>query len=532
MALGGGIAIMIASGQTMATVGSDAETFGASGDLTIGASGSFTVNSVAAAASDPTGSVGVGASVVVNVATDTFQALLDRSVIAGGAVSVTADPVTASSQAAAIASESGAPASSPSSGQGSSSGSGGTADQETNNQAKFADKEGGSDTPAPPSSNSEMTSPSSSATSKSGGSSGQTKVGIAAAVAVNDLTSSTVAEISNSLSVTAGGALAVGTTNQTSALALADGRATVNQASIGAAVSLNVVNVMNTATIGSSDTISADGVSVAALMASGAVNDFSTQGLGVAIGTQVGVAGSVGINVITVTTTATIGTGTIVTSFGGLSVQAANDETLQNIAFTMATGGEVGAGAAVNVNVLGNTTNAFLGSNVTANVADATQVTAESSLNPSQDPVPNSPADTITATGASLTAKEVAGVTYYDVNGINSTVINTTTPPPVATAGTADLVSGTGIPNGTAITEVDSIPFTGVLTFGSNVVASDDLVFVDSLKPPTIGDTLSGPGILPDTTITGISTTGNATVLTLSLPAIANGVRRTGRWPD
>ena len=37
------------------------------------------------------------------------------------------------------------------------------------------------------------------------------------------------------------------------------------------------------------------------------MNDFSTQGLGVAIGTQVGVAGSVGINVITFTTTASIG---------------------------------------------------------------------------------------------------------------------------------------------------------------------------------------------------------------------------------
>ena len=76
---------------------------------------------------------------------------------------------------------------------------------------------------APPTSNSEMTSPSSSATSKSGGSSGQTKVGIAAAVAVNVLTTSTVAEIDNGLTVTAGGALTVGTTNQTSALALADG---------------------------------------------------------------------------------------------------------------------------------------------------------------------------------------------------------------------------------------------------------------------------------------------------------------------
>ena len=42
-------------------------------------------------------------------------------------------------------------------------------------------------------------------------------------------------------------------------------------------------------------------------MPAGRVNDFSTQGLGVAIGSQVGVAGSVGINVITINTQASIG---------------------------------------------------------------------------------------------------------------------------------------------------------------------------------------------------------------------------------
>ena len=528
VALGGGIAIVIASGQTTAEVGSDTQTLNASGNLTIGASGSFLVNSVAAAAANPSGSVGLGASVVVNVAQDSFLADLARSVTAAGPISVTADPVSASSQAAAIASESGAPASSSSSGPGSSSGSGGTADQETQNQSSFAHGEGGSDSPdvaAPPTSNSEMSSPSGSATGESGGSSGQTKVGIAAAVAVNVLSTSTVAQIDNGLTVTAGGSLTVGTTNQSGALALADGRATTNQNSIGAAVSLNVANVTNTATIGSSDTISADGVTVTALMTSGQVNDFSTQGLGVAIGTQNAVAGSVGINVITIDTQASIGAGTVVTSYGGLSVQAANDETLQNIAFTLAVGEDAGVGAAVNVNVLTNTTNAFLDSNVQANVADMTQVTAESSLNPSTDPVPNSPADTIVATGAALTAKEVAGVTYYDVSGINSTVINTTTPPPVATVGTADLVSGPGIPAGTAIAEVDSIPFAGALTFGSNVVTSDDPAFLntDPSKTPMVGDTVSGPGILSDTTITAISDTANGTTLTLSLPAIANG---------
>jgi hypothetical protein len=393
VAVGAGIAIVIASDQTTARIGSDTQTLNASGGLTIAASGSFTVVSEAdAKAADNGGSVGIGATVVVNVAQDSFLADLDRNVSAGGAVSIT-DAATASGQATAIASENGAP----STGTDSSSGSNGTADKETQNQSTFAHDEGGSDSPdvaAPPTSNSELSSPSSSASGESGGSSGESKVGIAAAVSVNVLTTSTVAEIDNGLTVTAGGALTVGTTNQTSALALADGRATSNQNSIGAAVSLNVANVTNNATIGSSDTISAHGVNITALMTSGAVNDFSTQGLGVAIGSQVGVAGSVGINVITINTQASIGAGTAVKSFGGLSVQAANDETLQNIAFTLAVGEDAGVGAAVNVDVLNNTTLAFLDSNVQANVADLTQITAESSVKPSTDPIPNSSSDT------------------------------------------------------------------------------------------------------------------------------------------
>ncbi len=90
-------------------------------------------------------------------------------------------------------------------------------------------------------------------------------MGVAAAVSVNVLTTSTVASIDENLTVKADGSLTVGTTNQSSALALADSRATQNKNSIGAAVSLNVANVTNTATIGASDVISADGVNVTAL---------------------------------------------------------------------------------------------------------------------------------------------------------------------------------------------------------------------------------------------------------------------------
>jgi hypothetical protein len=526
--IGAGIAIVIASAPTTALIGSDPETLNASGNVTIGTSGSFSVNSLADAATSG-GAVGVGASVVVNVSQDTFLAELDRNVTAGGAIAVT-DAATASSQAAAIGSEEGA---SPT-GTDSSSGSNGTADQETQNQSSYAHSEGGSDSPdvaAPPTSNSELTSPSSSASSQSGGSTGATKVGIAAAVSVNVITTSTIAEIEGGLTVTAGGSLTVGTTNQSSALSLGDASATKNTDSIGAAVSLNVASVTNTATVGLGDTINAAGVSVTALMPNAnQANDFSTQALGAAIGIQAGVAGSAGINVITITTEASIvgsystlglnggDTATIVNSSGGLTVQAVNNETLQNIAFTVAVGSTAGVGAAIDVNVINNTTNAFIGANIEANASDATQVTANSSLTPSDDPVPNSPSDTIIASGT-LTKGSA------DVASIDGSILGVLGGD-AFTPFKGEPVTGTGVPVGTVITETHNTPFVGILTFGSNVVASDDPVFVnpsDVLIVPKKGDTVSGPGILPGTTILSVTTNALATVITLSLPVIGNG---------
>ncbi len=388
VAVGAGIAIVIASDQTTARIGSDSQTLDASGAVAIGASGSFTVVSDADAdAADQGGSVGVGATVVVNDVQDSFLADLDRNVTAQGAVSITAT-ATASAQANAKASENGAPSTSSK-----TTGSNGTADQETANQAVFALSEGGSNSPsvaAPPSSNSQLTSPSSKASSASGGSKGQSQVGVAAAVSVNVITTSTVASIDDGLTVTSGGLLTAGTTNQASANALANSQAETNQDSIGAAVSLNFANVTNNATIGSSDTISAHGVTVTALETSGKVNDFTSQGLGEGNGKQVGVAGSVGINVITVNTQASIGAGTYVKSFGPLAVESSSANTLQNIAFTLAVGANTGAGAAVAVNVVNDTTVSFIDANVQANVADGTQITATSSFNPSADSIPSS----------------------------------------------------------------------------------------------------------------------------------------------
>ena len=436
----------------------------------------------------------------VNVAQAMFTAELNRNVSASGDISIT-DDATATSKDSAIASQDGAPEEGDDSDTG---GSDGTADQETSNQENLAKKEGGAAAPnvaAAPSANSELSSHDSEVKGESGGSDGESQVGIAAAVAVNVLTTKTIAAIENGLKVTAGGMLTVATTNESNALALADGRADSNENSIGAAVALNVANVTNSATIGSSATISAAGVSVTALMPTDGTNDFSTQGLGVAIGNQVGIAGSAGINVITINTTASIGTGTHLISSAGLTVQAVNDETLENIAYTLAVGEDVGAGAAVTVNVLSNPTLAFLDSNVQANVADQTQITATSSLAPSPDPVPNSDTDSVIAEGT-LTAGSPL---------VTDVVV-------LAPLSQGEPVTGDGIPAGTLILQSPDIPFVGVLAFGTNVIQTDSILGLVK------GETVSGPGIPLGTTITAVTTTlAGGTNLTLSQTVTANG---------
>ena len=608
LALGAGIAIVIASDTTTASVGSESATTSnpkgelqLTGGLTIGASGSYSVSSVADATTATNGGVGIGASVVVNVSSDSFDADLDRSVSAAGAISVTADPVTATSQAAAIASESGAPSTpAPSSGTGSASGSGGDADTVSQNQDNFAGTEGDSDSgsPAPgsetlPSSNSELSSSGSDASTRRGrqhrGDVGGHR-GVRGRQRPHDQH----------------GRLDRQRAHRDLDQRLSDGpdrqpgqrpgpgrraghRRDQEQPGLGgAAVSVNVANVTNTATIGTGDTISADGVTVAAGMVLGPdgspmVNDFSTQGLGVAIGKQssASIAGSVGINVIAINTQASIGavsfTGTLngtnsikgvssttglvagdtitgpgipygttitgvnsstitlsnpatlggsgsvtetldastpltqVKSYGGLTVDAENDETLQNIAVTLAVSGGTGAGAAVDVNVLNNTTNAFLGSNVQANVAGQTQITANSSLTPGTDAIPNSTADTLIPEPITITGTLTAGSNV--VSGFSASG-------PVSVG---QPVTGPDIPLGTFIAATKTVPFTGTLN-------GTDQVTTDTISGLVVGETVAGPGINPGTTIQSISYTLAGTVLTLSQPAdaLVNGQTVTG----
>ena len=150
------IAIAIASDQTTARIGSDcADAQCLRRSRHRRPAGSLAVVSEAdAKAADNGGSVGIGATVVVNVAQDSFLADLDRNVNGrrrrqrhrrGDRVAVRPPPSPARRRPA--------PDRRPTRLQ--PRGSNGTADKETSNQFSFAQNEGGSDSPdvpAPPSS--------------------------------------------------------------------------------------------------------------------------------------------------------------------------------------------------------------------------------------------------------------------------------------------------------------------------------------------------------------------------------------------
>ena len=126
--------------------------------------------------------------------------------------------------------------------------------------------------------------------------------------------------------------------------------------------------------------------------------------------------------------------------------------------------------------------------------------------------MPNSPSDGTIASGTLTKGSRVVSGIDGSVLGVLGGSANT------PTAG-ATPVLGTGIPTGTVIVQAKNTSFNGVLTFGSNVVATNTLIGL------ALGDTVTGPGILPGATITNLSysvATGNT--VTLSLPVIGNGV--------
>src|SRR4029077_695880 len=194
-------------------------------------------------------------------------------------------------------------------------------------------------------------------------------VSIAAGISINWVIATNTATITG-VHLTSGGLIKISAQSHSTANAFAIGAAVDlehSDTSIGAAVGLNVVSVTNTANIPTGATVTGNGVTVEAVTPDGKRNDFISWGLAAAGGKDdASVAGSVGVQVLTLHSNAFIDKGAHVTSTDTLTVNATDPIGLQTIALAggLSTGGDA-VGGAIIVNVLDIQTKAFIDSDTT-----------------------------------------------------------------------------------------------------------------------------------------------------------------------
>ncbi|MEA3511109.1 MAG: hypothetical protein U9R51_06700, partial [Actinomycetota bacterium] len=373
------VALVIATPSTVARIGAHAtDLLDADGAVSVEANYRGTFHTMADAEAGGK-SVAVGAAIGISVVTPEIKAGIFRDVT-GGSIAVTTDSwVTAETLTKAGASGS----SDDSDGDGDATNEP-NADAQAQSQVDGNPAAAGTSTTLP-----DAESSTDQANAESSGESGQgsSGVGVAASIAVNVVIYSPEAIIASNVHVTAtGGPVVVRATNHTDGTAKATGTSLVDDASanVGAAVGLNVVTVFNTATIGSDATIVAKGVTVEAVTVAGEINEFVVWGLAAAGGTQsdVSVGASIGVNVIIFHNIASIGANADVTSNpGGINMVASAPIGLQNIAFSGALG-DTAVGAAVGVNVLVIHTKAFIDTGADVDATGAINIDASASLSP------------------------------------------------------------------------------------------------------------------------------------------------------
>lgn len=88
---------------------------------------------------------------------------------------------------------------------------------------------------------------------------------------------------------------------------------------------------------------------------------IETIGVGGAVGGNVGVSGSVAVNMIANDVTAHIGSGAVIAANGSVGVVAQSDEQISNYAGTLSGGGTAAVGVSTSVNQISGTTGAFIG---------------------------------------------------------------------------------------------------------------------------------------------------------------------------
>jgi hypothetical protein len=409
LGLAGGIAVALVTNDTTARLGNSASPLSARGAVTVSAAHSSTTTTTADGETRGN-KVGIGVSIGVAVVTDDATAAADRSISAGGAVTV-ATTATTASDIDAKASANGAPEN-PIAGP--------NADAQAGGPTSDASSSAGIASPTLVSLETTLVNVSAAAQDKA--STGIGKLGVAAAVGVNQPTSRAGATIGNGVTVTAGGAVTVSSMDQSSAQVQASGQSIINKNSIGASAAANAAAVDNEASIGASAQVTGSSITVHATLPAGADHDFRARAAAAGGGKDVGAAGSVGVNVLKLSSQASVGAGSALTATtGGITVAARNSTLLQNVAGSLALSlGSVGVGVSAAINVITNSTEAFIGADTRADAPGAIDVAADTSFAPVTGDLPNDPLD-LAGTGALSRTAAAAGAAT--VNTLSDTTL-------------------------------------------------------------------------------------------------------------
>ncbi|NBZ86771.1 LEPR-XLL domain-containing protein [Stagnihabitans tardus] len=336
------VALNVVSNQTASNLlaGADLVTLGAAELMTTHSGAYFTTADAAAGGAN----VGVGAAVAVNIVTDAAQAILARNLTAGGAVTVQSVSRIGSSATAK-------------GGAKGNSGDAGNADQQANqavnNNGAILSEAGAQTLPKAEDAVQTGSDTAQGATGRSAGA-----VGVGAGVAVNIVTTESRAEIRDGLTVRSGTDLGVKSTLEIDAGAHAEGTALSlqNKAGIGAAVALNVVTASNLALVGKEVTLEAGkSLEVSALQPTPekgtSANGIFARAFAGGGADQVGVGGSIAVQVTTFEALARLGDGSVTKVQGDALVRADSFWEVQNAAAAGGFGQTTGVGAAVVVNI-------------------------------------------------------------------------------------------------------------------------------------------------------------------------------------
>ncbi|HEX4526566.1 MAG TPA: hypothetical protein VH108_07475, partial [Gaiellaceae bacterium] len=382
-----GVALVVLDGEnTTARLGTAGSGLTATGTITVKAAhdGDFSAEAKSIAA----GSTAVGVSIALNIVLNWNTLAEVARDVQGTSVEISAESAT-NTQAHADATTKGAD-------KNDNGGSGGkkTSDQRAQGEVtNNPNTSGNSDTSSLPTAKSGTDQGSSQAGSQ-GGDSNSGGVGVAASVSLNWVVTTNKAKIGNNAHVTAtGGDVKLSAENSTQAAAKSTGLSASSDGShIAAAVGVDVDDITNNATVGQDAVVSGDGITIEAVNTGGKTNQLIVWGLAGAGGSSednggASVAASIGVEVVSFHTEASVANGAQLISTGDVAVHAENAIGIQNMALSgAASAGGAGVGGAIVVNVFPDvTTKAFIDSNTSNHITkiDASgkvEVSAKSSI--------------------------------------------------------------------------------------------------------------------------------------------------------